>query len=106
MGDTSDREIGGAGPALCVKPAKEEAKLGSPPPLAGCSPCLSVSGSGPGSMAGVTRAGASSGEARLPPVCGGQAVSRQLGSYPPLTNQGTSGQQQLLKEKKKSFTFR
>lgn len=37
MGDTSDREIGGAGPALCVKPAKEEAKLGSPPPpLAGC----------------------------------------------------------------------
>ena len=66
----------GSPPALCVKPRKEEAKL--------CSP-----GSGPGSP--VLPEPEPGWRGQAPSVYGGQAVSRQLGSYPPLTNQRTSG---------------
>ena len=86
-GDIGDREIGGAQPALVSSQGRGKPSLGSRPGALGVS---SVSGSGPGSIRCYQSRGQAE-EARLSPVYGGQAVSRQLGSYPPLTNQRTSG---------------
>ena len=88
-GDIGDREIGGAQPALVSSQGRGKPSSGSRPGALGVS---SVSGSGPGSIRCYqSRSRSQAQEARLPPVYGGQAVSRQLGSYPPRTNQRTAG---------------